>query len=245
MGRELLRQFYEKRLLRTWLRDRPEGWELVSGIWSPFYVQARLVPSHPEVLDMVGRFMGEMLAREAPGVNRIVGLAAAGVPIAVAAGMAGKLPVCYTRKLPGVRSVSELDRAAREEYGEHSLVEGLFEEGDRIALVDDVVARFTSKEVGARQVEMELSRRGLSTAKVDTVAVIIDREQGTAAAARSLGVNLISLLRLKTEGLEVMQDICSPREFEVIGQYLEDDQAFQAPEVREGLIAEARAANRG
>ncbi len=240
LGRELLKRFYENGLLRTWLRDQPDGWELVSGIWSPFYIQARLVPSHPGLMEFIGKAMAELLREEAPDVNRVVGLAAAGVPIAVAAGMSAGLPVCYTRKLPGVRSLEDLARVSRN-YGEHSLVEGIFAPGDRIALVDDVVARFTSKVVGARQVEMELAHRGLTDARVVAVAVLIDREQGTREAAEALGLRLLSLLRLRSEGLGFLREVADPREAEVISAYLENDTAFQSPEVREDLAREARA----
>src|SRR5947209_8188223 len=100
LGAAVLRGLYENRLFRTWLRDRPEGWQLVSGVWSPFYLQVRHVPSYPQLLSQVGTGLAALIRNEAPQINRVVGIASAGVPLATAVGLAMGLPVGYTRKLP-------------------------------------------------------------------------------------------------------------------------------------------------
>ena len=40
-GKEIIGMLYDQGMIRTWYRDKPEGWTLVSGIWSPFYIQLR------------------------------------------------------------------------------------------------------------------------------------------------------------------------------------------------------------
>ena len=238
LGSELMRRMYEAGLLRTWLRDRAEGWELVSGIWSPFYVQCRPIPSDPVLFSFVGRALGTLIAHEAPEATRLVGVAAAGVPLASAAALAMQMPMAYTRKLPGARTLDDVDRAAQE-YGEHALVEGDFRPSDRLVLVDDVVARFTSKEVANRQVELELKKRGVEDVRTVAIAVLIDREQGAAEAADAAGLKMLSVVRLASEGLAMLEGIAAERELEIIRAYLDDNEAFQDHARREALRVEA------
>lgn len=237
-GRQLLQTLYEGRLFKTWLRDKPEGWELVSGYWSPFYIQMRNLPSHPTLFAMVSKALSELIQNEAPKVNRLIGLASTGVPIAAAAAMVMGMPMGYTRKLPGVRNISDLELPSSD-YGAHVLVEGDLADGDHLAIVDDVAVRFTSKELAIRQIALEVERRGLSDVKIDSVAVLIDREQGATAAAKSYGVSVISLLRLRSEGFEWLKEIALNREFEVIYEYLKNQEHFQDPAVQEELRREA------
>ena len=241
LGRTLLDYLHRFGLFRTWMRDRPEGWELVSGLWSPFYVQARNVPSYPELFRFVGTAMAEVVRNELGGCDRLVGLATAGIPIAAAASLELGLPLGYTRKLPGVRTREDL-AALPKDYGEHSLVEGDLKDGDRLVLVDDVSAQFTSKQIAHWQVTTEVGNRHLRDITIPAVLVLVDREQGSGAkiAAAELGVSILSVVRLKSEGLDLLRGILSPREHEVISSYVADPHAFQHPGTREALIDEAR-----
>jgi orotate phosphoribosyltransferase len=243
LGATVLRGLYENRLFRTWLRDRPEGWQLVSGIWSPFYLQVRHVPSYPTLLAQAGAGLAALIRNEAPRVNRLVGIASAGVPLATAVGLAMGAPVGYTRKLPGVRTVADLDKAtaAEADYGEHAQVEGEMVAGDRLALIDDVVSKFSSKDVALRQIELEVRHRELNDVSANTVVVLIDREQGAVDAARAAGVELLSLVRLRSEGLAMLKGVALPRELEVISSYLDEPLAFQDPARRAELEREAKA----
>lgn len=242
LGEQLVRSLYENRLFRTWLRDRPEGWELISGVWSPFYLQVRHVASYPALLTLVGTALAELIRNEAPEVNRLIGIASAGVPLATAAGLNLGLPVGYTRKIPGVRTAADLEGAVGkdQEYGEHAQVEGVLAAEDQIALVDDVAAKFSSKEVAIKQLEMEARRRGLSGITPTAVVVLIDREQGAAEAAQAAGVRLLSAARLRSEGLAFLEGVALPRELEVLKDYLRDPQSYQSGARRAELEREAR-----
>lgn len=246
LGGELLRRLYAAGVVRTWLRDEPEGWELMSGAWSPFYVNFRDAPAAPELFRFLIDAGAELVREEAPAATQLVGLAAAGVPFA--AGFAYKLglPLGYTRKLPGVRRVADLDAGATaESYGSHRLVEGGFRPGDRVVLVDDLVTGFDSKEIALRQLELELERRGVEDVRAEAVVVFLERGVEARARARAAGVRLVSLLALDADAVaDGLRGAASERELEVLAAYLRDPAPFQDPDRRAELAAEATAAAR-
>lgn len=243
LGGELLRRLYAAGVVRTWLRDKPEGWELMSGAWSPFYVNFRDAPADPELFRFLIDAGAELVREEVQQATQLVGLAAAGVPFA--AGFAYKLglPMGYTRKLPGVRRVEDLSGdAAAESYGSHRLVEGGFRPGDRVALVDDLVTGFDSKEIALRQLELELERRGLEDVRAEAVVVFLERGAEARVRAQAAGVRLVSLLALDADAIEGLRGAASERELEVVAAYLRDPAPFQDPGRRAELAAEASAA---
>ncbi|HEX5145890.1 MAG TPA: hypothetical protein VFV85_02620, partial [Conexibacter sp.] len=186
---ELVRRLYAAGVIRTWLRDRPGGWELMSGAWSPFYVNFRDAPADPELFRFLVDAGSELVAQELPEVTQLVGLAAAGVPFAAGVAYRRGLPLGYTRKLPGVRRVADLAAdAAAESYGSHRLVEGDFRPGDRVALVDDLVTGFDSKEIALRQLELELERRGVGDVRTEAVVVFLERGAEARRRADAAGV---------------------------------------------------------
>ncbi len=233
MGKEIIAELYEHGLIKTWLRDRKEGWKLVSGIWSPFYIQLRSLPSYPALLKKVGRYMGEMIEKECD-VDRILGIAMAGIPIATAVSVEHGIPLCYTRKLEGATSLQGLKEAVMM-YGEHSLVEGEMADGDKFVAVDDLVTKFDSKLVAIEQLRMEGERRNVDI-KCGDVAVIIDREQGAAEIAKKHGIKLHALIPFRSKGVEWLRDFISDKEYEVIKDYLSDSEKYQNEERRNELL---------
>jgi orotate phosphoribosyltransferase len=249
IGAQLIQSFYRDGLLRTWLRDRPEGWELVSGLWSPFYIQARNLPSHPETFSVAVHALMQLLDNErnkGHEISRIIGVAAAGVPLAAGAALGLQLPMGYTRKWAGVRNVVDFEKATHDylesvvhEWGDHALVETEFSEGDRVVVIDDVVTRFDSKAVAIRQIDAEAERRGFTNVAVDTVAVLMVRDPKAYLAAAELRVSLISVVNLDGDALSALDGIATPRELDVMVRYMENPQDFQSLFVREDLRREA------
>jgi orotate phosphoribosyltransferase len=235
---ELVRRLYEAGLVRTWLRDHPEGWELMSGAWSPFYVNLRGAPGEPELFRFMVDASAELVRNELPEATQLVGLAAAGVPIAAAAAYRLGLPMGFTRKLPNVRDLDALEREVGA-YGGHALVEGAFAPGDRVVLVDDVVTGFDSKEIALRQLAIELERRGVEGVGVEAILVLVERGAEARRRAAAAGVRLVSLAVLDDRQLAALEGLASARELEVIGAYLRDPAPFQDPVRREALAAEA------
>jgi len=224
----IMQDIYENRMILTSVRDKPEGWTLHSGLWSPFYIQLRILSSFPETLEKVGEALGALVKEEAPHINRLVGIAFAGIPIATAMSLSTGIPACHTRKIIGVRTEQELQEAISK-YGQHALLEGEVKDGDAICLVDDLVTGMESKLVARGQVITELEKRGISEFTVDDIAVVVDRQQGARQRASELKINLHSLIDLVDEGLPLIRDKMTEEEYAKVSNYLADPTGFKKP----------------
>ncbi len=234
IGKDITEKLYEKGMIETWYRDKPEGWRLVSKLWSPFYINLRTIGNYPSLLREIGSTMGRMIKAECPEVNKIVGIAQAGIPIATAITVQEDIPSCSTRKLEGIKTIEQFETKIGE-YGEHKLVEGELEDGDRIALVDDLVTRFDSKMVALGQVNYEAKKRNVSISCKD-VAVLLDREQGAEQRATELEMHLHSIIPFKSKGLDWLRDKWSAKEHEVISDYLKDTAKYQDEKLQKELM---------
>jgi orotate phosphoribosyltransferase len=242
LGKKITQMLFSQGMIKTWYRDKPDGWVTVSGLWSPFYIQLRPLSSYAnsrEILQHVGTGMGKLIRHEAPHVNKLIGVAAAGIPIAVAITMQEGIPSCYTRKLEGIKSIDEFESRIHE-YGEHALIEGEIADGDVIGVVDDLVTRFDSKLLALEQVKHEIGRREKECAKKLNVTckdifVLLDREQGAVEKARSLDLNLYSLIPFKSKGIHWLKESLTKLEYDTIVDYLGNYAKYQDKNVQRKL----------
>lgn len=148
--------------------------KLKSGILSPVYIDFRGLVSKPELLAEIGKKLAER-AKEI-GCDRIAGIPYAGIPLGVAASIAGNIPMLYPRK-------------EVKDYGTKKLIEGEFSPGDRVLVIDDIITD------GASKIEAitPLKEAGLV---VTDVLVILDREQGGDRILAQAGYKLHSLGKL-------------------------------------------------
>lgn len=171
---------------------------LKSGIKSPFYIDLRVVICYPDVLRRIGVLMAAEVSRCAG--DRIAGIPYAGLPLAVAASLEGNLPLIYPRK-------------EEKSYGTKRRIEGIYEAGDRVVLIDDIITDGASK---FEAIEV-LEEAGLM---VKDLVILIDREQGGRELLASKGYTLHSILTItqcldewETAGLVNATAIRQSREF--------------------------------
>ncbi len=242
-GKEIIQLMYDAGMIETWYRSNPDGYTLVSGLWSPFYINMRVVGSKrnsQEILNKVGDAMGELIKEEIPYINRVVGLYIAGIPLATAVTLSVGIPSCYARNLEGIKTETAFYeklpdiKKKLQEHGHHSLVEGDFHEGDKIAIIDDLVTKFDAKLVARAQIN-EAAREKHANITCKDVVVLIDREQGAKSVAASHGMTLRSLIGFKTEGVHWLKDRMASKEYETLVDYLRDEKKYSNPKIQKEL----------
>lgn len=151
--------------------------KLKSGIMSPVYCDFRGLVSKPALLKEIGQALGERAKQIGySSSDRLAGIPYAGLPLGVAASLASGIPMIYPRK-------------EVKDYGTRKLIEGEYNEGDRVLVIDDIITD------GASKIEAiaPLTDAGLI---VKDVLIILDREQGGDRILAKAGYTLHSLGKL-------------------------------------------------
>jgi uridine monophosphate synthetase len=148
---------------------------LKDGRRSPFYLDMRILVSHPAALARVARAM--LQRAEGLRCDRLAGLPYAGLPIAVAMALIAERPMIYARK-------------EMKDYGTKRLIEGEFHPGEVALMIDDVVTS------GGAKLEAVTPFRDAGLV-VEDVLVIVDRSDGGATALADAGLRLHSVLTVR------------------------------------------------
>jgi len=233
-ARKIVCSLYDFGMIKTWYRDKPEGWTLVSGLWSPFYIQLRNLCSYPTLLKEIGEAMSQLLSSKIPKVSRIVGIAMAGIPIAVATSLVSGIPSAFTRKYDQGGTMTS-DRT----YGEHAFIEGEICNNDFLVIIDDVVTKMDSKFHAISQIQQEIKKHKIKGINCSTIAVVLDREQGASEIASNKNISLHSLIRFKSQALPFLAEKMADKELQVINDYLQNPRKYQDLLLQKTLINEA------
>jgi orotate phosphoribosyltransferase len=148
---------------------------LRSGKRSSWYLDKYRFETEPEILRALGARLAEAVSEFEPDAVRLAGPALGAVALAASAAMASDLPFIIVR-------------GETKEYGTGNRIEGPFEPGELVCLVEDVV---TTGGALAEAVDA-LRERGLV---VRNAICVVDREDGGSDALARLGVRLRTIFR--------------------------------------------------
>jgi orotate phosphoribosyltransferase len=148
---------------------------LRSGRRSSWYLDKYRFETEPEILRALGERLAEAVREHEPEAIRLAGPALGAVALAASAAMASGVPFIIVR-------------GETKEHGTGKRIEGPFEPGELVCLLEDVV---TSGGALAEAVSA-LRDEGL---EVRNAVCVVDREEGGSDALARLGVRLRGLFR--------------------------------------------------
>jgi uridine monophosphate synthetase len=191
---DVIRQMYEIGAIRF------EPVTLKSGLVSPYYNNLRVLASYPPLLRKVAALMSQTMLDAGVQPDLLVGIAEAGIPLAVALSQHTGIPAGYVR-------------SSAKQHGTKRMVEGAWQPGATTVLVDDVVSDGASK----LEVLGHLQEAGL---QVRDIVVLVDRGQG--------GPQLMSRHGLNCHAAVNMDDVLSIllKAGHIIPQQVEDSHRF-------------------
>jgi orotate phosphoribosyltransferase len=148
---------------------------LRSGRRSRYYLDKFRFETRPDLLAALGERIAAAVREHEPEATRLAGPELGAVALAAAGSLASGLPFLIVRK-------------AAKEYGTSKRIEGVFEPGELVCLVEDVVT-----SGGALLEAVEAVREaGLV---VGTAVCVVDREEGGVDALARHAVRLRPLFR--------------------------------------------------
>jgi orotate phosphoribosyltransferase len=131
---------------------------LRSGRRSAYYLDKYRFETRPDLLGPIGAAIAGAVREHAPEAVRLAGPELGAVALAAAASLAGGLPFLIVR-------------GKAKEYGTANRLEGVYERGECVCLVEDVVTS------GGAAVEAVFALRAAGL-RVSSAICVVDREEG-------------------------------------------------------------------
>ena len=171
------------------LRSAKRGkFTLSSGRESTLYIDARLTTMSPEGLVLVGQLGLYALENSEWDVQAVGGLTLGADPIAYA--------IAFASGLSGRPIRAFTVRKEAKSHGTGQLIEGPFQRGDRVAIVEDVITTGASALRAATTVQA-------NGGTIAGVLAVVDRSEGGRDAIQQKGFPVIAL----TTAAEILQQM--------------------------------------
>ncbi|HPS99889.1 MAG TPA: orotate phosphoribosyltransferase [Candidatus Aminicenantes bacterium] len=158
---------------------------LASGKKSPYYIDARISTLFPESAYIIGQMVYEALQPWSP--DAVGGYSIGADPIVTS--------VALVSHLKGGSLPAFIIRKEAKDHGRGKEIEGNFQKGMRVVLVDDVITTAGSLLKGFEAVERQGGR-------VVGVCAVLDRQEGGREKIEALGVPFVPLLTLDDLGIQ-------------------------------------------
>jgi orotate phosphoribosyltransferase len=171
--------------LVTLLADRSAKigeFTLASGKRSQFYIDARLTTMSPDGLKLIGGLGFSAIVNAAWEIDAVGGLTLGADPISYAISYASA-STSHPLRAFSVRKEAKV-------HGTAKLIEGPVYEGDRVAVVEDVI---TTGDSALRAIAAARNANMI----VIGVLALIDREEGGREAIERIGIPVLSLANAK------------------------------------------------
>jgi orotate phosphoribosyltransferase len=146
---------------------------LRSGRRSSYYLDKYRFETRPDILQPLGERIAARIREDEPAATLLAGPELGAVALAAAASLQSGLPFLIVRK-------------QAKGYGTDRLLEGVYEAGQLVCLVEDVI---TTGGAAADAVQA-LRAAGL---ECRTAICVVDREEGGSEALAAVGVRLVPL----------------------------------------------------
>jgi orotate phosphoribosyltransferase len=152
---------------------------LSSGKRSKYYLDKWRFETDPRLLREIARALADLLPFPEP--HRLAGVELGGVPLATALSLQTGIPFLVVRR-------------QAKEYGTAKGIEGVFESGERVALVEDVLTTASQAIPAAKR----LTEAGLDVVRI---IYVIDREEGADANILQAGFRPAALFKKSDLGV--------------------------------------------
>jgi orotate phosphoribosyltransferase len=154
---------------------------LASGRSSSLYIDARLTTMSPEGLRIIGALGLQALQLARWNIQSVGGLTLGADPIAYAIAYASAVSQAPIRAFTVRKEVKD--------HGAGQLIEGPFEAGDRVAVIEDVITTGGSALKAAKAITD-------AGGTIAGILALVDREEGGREALETSGFNVIALTRV-------------------------------------------------